>query len=155
MTLHEQLKSEMKEAMKAKNAPKLATVRSLLAAFVSEGMTKGYKPDQLLTDAEALVVIKRASKQRKDAIDQFTAGGRADLAETEQAELAFIETYLPTLMTRGEIQKIAEAKLKEIGPVKSPGGDHGTGKFIGALMRDLNGKADGADVKAVAEELLN
>ena len=154
MTLHEQLKSEMKEAMKAKNAPKLATVRSLLAAFVSEGMTKGYKPDQLLTDAEALVVIKRASKQRKDAIDQFTAGGRADLAEAEQAELAFIETYLPTLMSRDEIKKVAEAKLKEIGPVKSPGDDHGAGKFIGALMRDLNGKADGADVKAVAEELL-
>ncbi len=150
MTIHEQLKAGMKEAMKEKNAPKLAAIRGLLSAFTNEAVTRGYKPDQLLSDEEALAVIKRAAKQRKDAIAQFAAGGRTDLAESEQAELAFIETWLPTMMSRDEIKKIAEAKRAELGVTSKAE----LGKFIGALMKDLSGKADGADVKAVAEELL-
>src|SRR3989344_9616852 len=103
--LHQQIKDSIKEAMKAKDAVRLSVVRGLVSAFTNELVAKGKKPDEVLADDETLAVIKRASKQRQDSIDQFTAGGRADLAEKEQAELTIIKTYLPTQMSRGEIEK--------------------------------------------------
>ena len=150
MTLHEQIKSELKEVMKEKNQVKLSVVRGLLSAFTNEAVAKGYKPDQLLSDEETIAVCRRMSKQRQDSISQFKAGGRDDLAESKQAELAYIETYLPKLMGREEIKKIAQAKLVELG---NP--DRGqASKVIGVLMKDLKGQANGADVKAVVDELL-
>lgn len=149
MTLHETIKGEMKEAMKEKNQVKLTVIRGLLSAFMNEAVTKGYKPDQLLGDEEALTVIKRLSKQRKDAIAQFKAGGREDLAENEQAELAYIETYLPQMMPREEIRKVAEQVITAMGATKAD-----MGKVIGAVVKETKGQADGGDVKAVVEELL-
>lgn len=139
----------MKEAMKEKNQVKLTVIRGLLSAFMNEAVTKGYKPDQLLGDEEALTVIKRLSKQRKDAIAQFKAGGREDLAENEQAELAYIETYLPQMMPREEIRKVAEQVITAMGATKAD-----MGKVIGAVVKETKGQADGGDVKAVVEELL-
>ena len=150
MSLHEQIKGEIKKAMLEKNPIKLGVVRGLVSALTNEAVVKGHKPDEFLNDEETLNVIRRVAKQRKDSIAQFTAGGRADLAEAEQVELAFVETYLPQLMSREEIKKVAMAKLTELGnPDKSQ-----AGKVTGALMKDLKGQADGADVKAVIDELL-
>lgn len=150
MTLHEQIKSEMKEAMKEKNQVKLMAIRGLLSGFMNEAVAKKYKPDQILTDEEALAVVKRAVNQRKDAINQFVTGGRADLAEGEKAELSYLEKYLPQMMSRDEIKKIAEAKKTEMGITDKSQ----AGQFTGSLMKELKGKADGADVKAVVDELL-
>lgn len=150
MSLHEQIKGEMKEAMKEKNQAKLLAVRGLLSAFTNEAVAKKYKPDQMLTDEEVVVVIKRAVKQRKDAIAQFQAGGRADLAENEQNELSYLEKYLPQTMSREEIKKIAEAKKIELGVASKAD----AGKLMSALMKSLQGQADGADVKAAVDELL-
>lgn len=150
MTLHEQIKGEMKEAMKEKNQPKLMAIRGLLSAFTNEAVAKKYKPDQLLSDEEVTTVVKRAVKQRKDAIEQFKAGGREDLAANEQGELSYIEKYLPQTMGREDIKKIAEAKKAELGVASKAD----AGKFMSALMKDLKGQADGADVKAVIDELL-
>jgi len=148
--IHEQIKNEIKEAMKAKDELKLRVVRSLVAAFTSEVMTKKRKPDEFLSDEEALAVITRAGKQRKDSIEQFLAGGRKDLADGEEAELAIIETYLPTLMSRDEIKPLAEAKKAELNISDKTK----AGLLMSAIMKDLKGKADGADVKAVVDELL-
>ena len=149
--LHEQIKGEIKEALKAKDELKLRVVRSLVAAFTSEVMAKKRKPDELLSDEEALVVITRASKQRKDSIEQFRAGQREDLASAEEAELKLIETYLPTLMSREEIRPLAEVKKVELGITDKTS----AGQLMSSLMKDLKGKADGADVKTVVDELLN
>jgi uncharacterized protein YqeY len=151
MTIHENLKAQVKEAMKEKNPGKLTTIRGLLSAMTNEAVSRGHKPDQLLTDEEALAVIKRAAKQRKDAIDQFEAGGRSDLAESEKLELAYIETLLPQTMSREEIKKVAEARRAELGLTDKSQ----AGKFTGVLMKELQGRADGALVKAVVDELLN
>ncbi len=150
MTLHEQIKGEVKKAMLEKNQVKLGVVRGILSAFTNELVAKKHKPDELLGDEEAIAVIRRLAKQRQDSIGQFKNGGRADLAEQEEAELACLETYLPKLMSRDEIKKLAEAKKAELGV--SAKGD--AGKLTGALMKELKGKADGADVKAVVDELL-
>src|SRR5690606_34347573 len=109
----------------------------------------GRTPQDTLTDDEALAVIKRAAKQRKDAIDQFEKGGRPELAENEKAELSVIEKYLPTLMSRDQIKIIAESKIVEFAGDKSK-----IGQIIGSVMKETAGQADGGDVKAVVEELL-
>jgi len=148
--LHEKIKVELKEAMKEKNAVKLSVVRGLLAAFVNEAVTRGHKPDQLLTDEEALTVIKRLAKQRQDSIRQFTAGGRGDLAEAEQAELAYLETYLPAMMGPEEIKPVVEKVIAALGATTKAD----AGKVIGAAMKELKNRAEGAAVKALVEELL-
>lgn len=149
--LHEQIKGEIKEAMKAKDAVKLSVVRGLVTAFMNELVAKKHKPDEFLSDDEVLAVITRASKQRKDSIEQFRAGDREDLAQNEEAELKVIETYLPTLMSRDEIKIVALAKKEELGVTDKTK----AGLLMSSLMKDLKGKADGADVKAVVDELLS
>ncbi len=136
--------------MKEKNQPRLMAIRGLLSAFMNEAVTKRYKPNQILTDEEVLVVIKRAVNQRKDAINQFKIGGREDLAANEQGELVYLEKYLPQMMSREEIEKIAEAKKTELGVASKAD----AGKLMNALMKELKGQADGAEVKAVVDELL-
>lgn len=137
--------------MRAKDEVRLRTLRSLTSAMTNEVVAKKRKPDEFLTDEEALVVLKRASNQRRDSIDQFTKGGREDLIAVEQEELAIIEEFLPAQMSREEIEVIARAKMAEMGVVDKSG----AGKFMGALMGELKGRADGGDVKAVVDSLLS
>lgn len=147
--LHEQIKEELKTSMKAKDAAKLRTVRSMLTAFTNELVATNHKPQDVLDDTGVLSVIKRLSKQRKDSIEQYEAAGRTDLSEPEKEELAILESYLPQMMSRDEIRPIVEAKIAAMSADKSK-----MGMVIGGVMKDLQGKADGGDVKAVVEELL-
>jgi uncharacterized protein YqeY len=94
--------------------------------------------------------LKRATSQRKDSIEQFEKAYRNDLAEPEKDELVIIEKYLPAMMSREEIEKIAKAKMAELN-ISSKAD---AGKFTGALMKELKGQADGGDVKAVVDNLL-
>lgn len=133
--------------MKAKEATKLAVIRGLLTAFTNELVATNRTPQDMLKDDEVLSVIKRAAKQRKESITQYEAAGRTDLSEPEKAELAILETYLPTLMSQAEIKPIVEAKMAELGITDKSK----LGMLVGAIMKELAGKADGADVKAVVE----
>ncbi len=151
MELHNQIKGELKTAMKAKDATKLRTVRSMLTAFTNELVATGSTPQGTLTDEGVLSVIKRLSKQRKESIVQFEAAGRNELADPEKEELIILESYLPKMMTAEEIRPVVEAKIAEMGVVDKSK----MGQLIGSLMKDLAGKADGADVKKVVEELLS
>ena len=135
--------------MMAKDGVRLETFRGMLAAFTNELVSKNRKPTEMLTDEEAIAVIARLSKQRKDSIEQFRKGNREDLVKKEQAELAILETFLPKLMEKAEVEKIARAKKDELGitdPTKK-------GMLMSALMKDLKGKADGMVVKEVVDSL--
>ena len=147
--LHEQIKSGIKEAMMAKDSVRLETYRNMLASFTNELVSKNRKPNEILTDEEAIIVITRLSKQRRDSIEQFTKGNREDLVKKEQAELAILQTYLPKLLDKVEVEKIALAKKNELGI------SDGTkkGMLMSALMKDLKGKADGAVVKEAVDSL--
>lgn len=147
--IRDQIKEEVKEAMRAKNQDKLTVLRGLLSAFTNELVANGKTPQDEISDDEALAVIKRASKQRKDAIDQFTKGGRPELAEDEQKELGIIEAYLPQMMSQDEIRPTAEKKKEEMGVTDKSG----MGQLMGAIMAELKGQADGGDVKEVVESL--
>lgn len=147
--LQEQIKNSIKEAMMAKDSVRLETLRGMSAAFTNELVAKGRKPQDMLTDEEALAVITRLSKQRKDSIEQFKKGNRDDLVKEESAQLAILETYLPKLMDKSEVAKIASAKKAELGitdPTKK-------GLLMSALMKDLKGKADGMVVKEAVDAL--
>ncbi len=150
MAIHETLKKEIPDAMRAHDEVKLRTLRSLITAMTNEVVAKKRKPDEWLTDEEAITVLKRASNQRKDSIEQFEKASRNDLAEPEKLELAIIESYLPAMMSRADIEAVVKAKMAEMGVTSKAE----AGKFTGALMKDLKGQADGADVKAVVDSLL-
>jgi len=151
MSLHEDFKTSLKEAMKAKEAVKLSVIRDLLTAFMNELVATNRKPQEILTDNEVLTVIKRAAKQRKESIVQYEAAKRLDLSEPEKAELAILETYLPTLMNQEEITPFVQAKMTELSVTDKSK----MGMLVGAVMKELSGKADGADVKAVVEGILS
>jgi uncharacterized protein YqeY len=147
--LHEEIKNNIKEAMKAKDTVRLEVMRGLVTAFTNQLVATSRTPQEMLTDEEAMAVITRLAKQRKDSIDQFTKGGRMDLVAEESAQLAVLEAYLPTMMDKSEVEAIAKAKQTELGitdPTKK-------GMLMSALMKDLKGKADGTVVKEVVDQL--
>ena len=147
--LHEQIKGNIKDAMLAKDTLRLKALRAMVAAFTNELVAKNKKPNEFLLDDEVLAVITRLAKQRKDSIEQFRKGNREDLVKEEQDELDILETYLPKMMERSEVEKIAQNKKTELGvsDVKEKG------KLMSALMKDLKGKADGTTVKEVVDGL--
>ena len=149
MTLHEQIKENIKTAMKAHDETRLLVMRGISSAFTNELVATKRKPTDLLTDEEAVAVITRLSKQRKESITQFKTGGREDLAENEAKELATLTEFLPEMMSVEDIRKFAEAKKAELGATDQTK----KGMLVGALMKDLKGKADGGDVKNVVDEL--
>ncbi len=147
--LQDKIREEIKNAMRAKDETRVLVLKGILSAFTNELVATKRMPQDKLSDEEALVVVTRLSKQRKDSISQFNTGGRADLAENEEKELKILEEFLPTLMSVDEIRKIAEAKKTEMGISDVAQ----KGQFMGALMKDLKGKADGGDVKNVVDSL--
>ncbi len=149
MSLHQEIRDGLKIALKAKEEVRLRTIRGMLTAFTNEAVATGGTPQTQLTDEQVLSVIKRLAKQRKESIVQYEAANRPELAVPEKAELIELETYLPQMMSREEILPIAEAKKAELDiSDKSK-----MGQLMGAIIKELAGKADGGDVKAVVESL--
>ncbi len=147
--LKEKIQDEVKEAMKAKDSVKVTVLRGVLAAFTNELVATKRQPSESLAEDEEIKVVQKLAKQRKDSIEQYRAGGRDDLVEQEKVELAIIKKYLPQMMARNDIKKLAIAKQTEMSltdPSKK-------GMLMGALMKDLKGKAEGGDVKEVVDEM--
>ncbi len=148
--LTQQIKTDMIAAMKAREQIKVDTLRGAMTAFTNELVAKGMKPTDEVSDDMAVTVLKRLAKQRKDSAEQFTTGGRPELAEKETAELKILEQYLPQMASREEIEKVARAKKEELGISDKAS----MGKLMGAVVKEFAGRADGSDVKAVVESLL-
>ena len=146
MGLLEQIGIEIKKAIKDRNDDLLRTLRMLKSDIMYE-KTKGTED---LSDDKILEIIIRASKKRKEAIEEYKKAGRDDLAERELNELRIIEKYLPKQLTDEEIQESIEKKIDEIGEITQKD----FGKIMGMLMKDLKGKADGAIVKRLLNEKL-
>ncbi len=147
--IHETIKAGIPDALRAKDVVRLRTLRSLTTAMTNEVVAKKRKPDEFLTDEEALAVLKRSANQRKDSIEQFESAGRAELAAPEKEELAVIESFLPAQMPREAIETVVKAKIAEMGADKSK-----AGMVTGAVMKELKGQADGGAVKEVVDSLL-
>jgi len=152
MSLHQDIKGQLVGAMRAKDSLRLNVIRGLLTSFTNEAVAKKRKPDEELSDEEALSVIGRAVKQRKDSIEQFEKGGRKDLVETEKSELVILETYLPVQMSRDEI--VLYVKLKLTDPTTPEATRGNKNQFIGFVMKELKGRADGSLVKEVVDAIV-
>ena len=149
MIIHKQIKDGIKEAMIKKDAFRLTVLRGVQAAFMNEMIAKKMTGDEI-ADVDAIAIIRKLVKQRKDSIDQFEKGGRKDLAENEEAEMKILDTFLPQLMSKEEVLKIVKAKVAGMGEIDKTK----MGQFMGSIMKDLKGKADGAVVKEAIEEVV-
>jgi uncharacterized protein YqeY len=146
--MQEKIKAEIKPAMIARDTVRLGTLRMILAAFTNELVSQGHPPTDPLSDGDCMKVIKRLGKQRKDSIEQYTAGGRPELAADEQAELLVIESFLPAQMSEADIEAKVKAHLatSPLDPTKK-------GQFIGMMLKELGDTADGTTVKLVIDRL--
>lgn len=149
MILHEQIKNSIKTSLKAGDKVRLEVMRGLVTAFTNELVSTKRTPQDMLTDEEAIAVITRASKQRKDSIEQFTKGGRMDLVDTEADQLKILEEFLPKLMEASEVESFVNQKYKVFEPKDATK----KGMFISGIMKDLKGKADGSVVKEIVDKL--
>ena len=149
MSLHKQIKDGIKEAMIKKDAFRLMVLRGVSAAFTNEIIAKKLTTEEL-SDEDATAIVRRLIKQRKDSIDQFTKGNRMDLVKAEADEMKILEALLPQLMSREEIEKVVSKKIAEAGTVDKSK----IGQFMGGIMKELKGKADGMMVKEVIESLI-
>jgi len=147
--LHEKIKNSIKEAILMQNKVLLDTLRSMVASFTNELISKSKKPNEFLSDEEVISVIIRLAKQRKDSIEQYKKGNRQDLVDEESAQLAILETYLPKLMEKSEIKKIVKDKKVELDINDATK----KGMLMQSIMKDLKGKADGGIVKEIVDSL--
>lgn len=143
MSLKDKIVSDMTAAMKAKDANKLSTLRMAKSALMNEENKRGI--GAVLTDDEVMKVLTSLVKQRRDSIEQFTANGRAELAEKEKAELAVLEEYLPQAASQDEIDHAVADAIAETGASGM--------KDMGAVMKAAQAKLAGknADGKTVSE----
>ncbi len=146
MSLKDKIKEDMKTAMREKAAARLETIRMLLAAIqrreVDERIT--------LDDIQVLAVIEKLVKQGQESIDQFTQGGRADLADKEKRELALYKSYLPEPLSAAEVDKLIAVAIQESGAVSIKD----MGKVVASLKPRLQGRADMGKVSAKVKEIL-
>ena len=146
MTLKDQITEDMKTAMRAKDAPRLLTIRGLLAACKQREVDERV----VLDDAAVIAIVDKLIKQRKDSISQFASAGRTDLVDKETAELQVLEGYIPQRMSADEIAAEVRAIVTELGAA----GPGDMGKVMGAVKARLAGKADMGLVSAAVKQAL-
>ena len=148
MSLLERLNQDMKKAMKNKERGNLSVIRMVKSSLQNEG----YKlRRQDLTDDEALTVLSRELKQRKDSYQEFKNAGRDDLADKLVSEIALIETYMPRQLSDEELKSIVIKTISDVNASSKAD----MGKVMSALMPKIKGKADGGRVNAIVQQHLS
>ncbi|OGL64040.1 hypothetical protein A3C09_03140 [Candidatus Uhrbacteria bacterium RIFCSPHIGHO2_02_FULL_47_44] len=146
MSLLEQISSDLKDAMRAKDESTLSTLRMLKSALKNKEIDL-IRP---LTEVEVLDVIKSQAKQLKEAIDQFEAGGRSDLAEGNKVELEVLKKYMPAELSDADLEVVVKEAVTQSGAASKAD----MGKAMGFVMKAVAGRADGTRVKAFVEKML-
>lgn len=147
MNLSEQIASDLKDAMKARDKVKLNTVRMIKSALMNEKIKVGHE----LSSDEELTVLNREKKQREESIVEFTHANRNDLADETKQELKIVESYLPKQLSAEELKEIVADTIKEVGAT----GKSDFGKVMKAIMPKIKGKADGKAASATVRNQLN
>ncbi|HRH30393.1 MAG TPA: GatB/YqeY domain-containing protein [Aquabacterium sp.] len=146
MSLKLRISDDMKAAMRAKEADRLGTIRMLMAAMKQKEVDERVELD----DAMIVAIVDKLIKQRKDAAEQYTAGGRQDLADKEKSEIVDLEVYLPQRLNADEILVAVKAIVADLG-ASGPGD---MGKVMGAVKQKLAGQADMGLVSAAVKTAL-
>ena len=144
--LPEQVRADLTESMKARDAERTSTLRMLQSALKNEQINVGHE----LTDDEAQSVIRKAVKQRLDSVEQFTKGNRPELAAKEQSEMDLLKTYLPPELTEAEIEEAVRAIVASTGAQSK--------KDMGKVMKEatakFKGAVDGRKIQEIAGKML-
>ena len=143
----EQMQADLKDAMRAKDRRRVTVIRMALNAIKQEEIDKRVD----LNAQDAMAILVREAKKRRESIEEALKVGRSDLAETEQAELAILDVYLPQQLSAEQVTELARETIAQVG-ASSP---KDMGKVMGALMPKLKGQADGKLVNQVVRKLLN
>jgi len=147
--LRQRLTEDMKAALRAGEKDRLGVIRLMIAAVKSADMEPGVKGAEI-DDAGITAVLTRMVKQRRDSIEQYTAGGRRDLADKEAAEIAVIEAYLPKMLGEAETRDLVAGLIAETGAA----GPKDMGKVMAALKGRNTGQIDMGKASALVKELL-
>jgi uncharacterized protein YqeY len=148
MALEQQIMSEMKDAMKAKNEGVLRSLRAIKAEIIKAKTDPGAGGE--IDEATEQKFLQKMMKQRRDSLEIFEKQGREDLAAKEREEMAVIEKFLPKQLSADEIKAAVIAIIAETGAVSAAD----MGKVMGAASKQLAGKADGKTISAIVKELL-
>ena len=148
MSLEEKINQDIKAAMMAKEKVKLEALRAIKSAILL-AKTDGEHKDSLSTDVE-MKILQKQFKQRKDAAEQFIQAGRQELADKELAEAAFIEEYLPKMLSADELKAELVKIIEQVG-AKAPSD---MGKVMGVASKALAGKADGKAISDMVKQIL-
>jgi uncharacterized protein len=150
MTLQERVDSDLKQAMRNKDATKVGVLRMLKSAFKYAAIAKsGAEAD--LSDAEGVQVIRKQAKQRQDSIESFEKGGRAELADREKKELTILNSYLPRAMSADELTRVVRETIAEVGATSKAQ----MGAVMKALQAKVAGRADGKTLSAEVQRQLS
>ena len=147
MSLQEQISAALKDAMRARDEVKMATLRLVLTAIKN----REKEARSLLEDQEVISVITSQIKQRRDSIEQYQKAGREDLAQTEEKELQILQGYMPEQVSEEEISSTLDKIIAEVGAVSMKD----MGKVMKAAMAKLAGKAEGGAINAMVKEKLS
>ena len=148
MAIFDQVSTQMKEAMKARDAARLGALRNVRAGFLTE-MKKDNSDD--LDDEVSIGLLRKLEKQRGESIEAFDQAGRQEQADAERGELAVIREFLPSLADEAQTKAWVEAAIAETGAA-APGD---VGRVMGAIMKAHKGDVDGGLAKRIAGELLS
>jgi uncharacterized protein YqeY len=147
MSLKSKISDDMKTAMRAKDASRLAAIRLLMAAMKQKEVDERVE----LSDTDIITIIDKMIKQRRDSIAQFEKGGRQDLADTEKFEISVLQPYMPNALSDGEIETEIAAAMHTTGAKTTAD----MGKLMAALKPKLAGRADMAKVSALVKSKLS
>lgn len=146
--LRQRLTDDMKSALKAGEKERLGVIRLMIAAMRSADFEPASKG--AIDDAGIIAVLTKMVKQRRDSVEQYTKGGRKDLADKELAEITIIETYLPKMMSEANTRAAIAEVIKETGAA----GPKDMGKVMGALKSKYAGQMDFGKVSGLVKDLL-
>lgn len=144
--LNEQIQKDLETAMKGKEETKVSTLRLLVSEIRNKQIEKQEEPN----DEEIIALIRRAVKQRQEAIDSYQKGNRDDLVEKEKSEMLILSNYLPQELSASEVEKVVKEVIAELKAV----GQEDFGKVMNGVMNKLKGKVDGAKVAQAVKQLI-
>ena len=147
MSLFKKIESDLQDSLRSGNELRLSVLRMLK----SDIMYEKNKTGKDLSEEKILETVSRAAKRRKESITEFDKAGRTDLSDNEKSELLIIEEYLPKQLTESEISEIVEDFISKNGKPQSSE----SGRFIGMIMKDLKGRADGSLVKEIVSKKIS
>ena len=150
MTLAQRIDSDLKDAMRSKDANRLGVLRMLKSAIKYAAIEKSSAEGEL-DDAEASQVIRKQVKQRQDSIESFEKGGRAELAAKEKEELSILQSYLPQAMSADEVSKVVRETIEEVGANSKAQ----MGAVMKALQARVGGRADGKTLSVEVQKQLS